>query len=101
MKLGSHISLSLFLLVLSCVTSLGQESRTEGTLQLSAEASVYFNQGVEQQKARKYNEAIESYQKAIKAQPNYVPSHVNLGISYAQLNRFEESITAFRQALKL
>jgi tetratricopeptide (TPR) repeat protein len=44
---------------------------------------------------------IETYQAVVKATPNSAEAYCNLGWGYYGLRKYEESITAFRQALTL
>lgn len=47
------------------------------------------------------SDAILSYQRALKINPNYAEAHNNLGIAHKSLGRVEEAISAYRQAIKI
>lgn len=54
----------------------------------------YFNEG-------RYEEAIASYQRAIKLYPRYEEAYLGLGDAYKELKRYEEAVGAYKQAIKL
>ena len=47
------------------------------------------------------DEAIEHYQEIVRIRPDLIKAHYNLGTLYKSQHRIEESIGAFRQALRL
>lgn len=52
-------------------------------------------------RAKRYEEAIVEFRKAVDADPSKPAGHVNLGVTYSNLGRFEEAITQFNEAVKL
>lgn len=52
------------------------------------------------QKQRKYDEAIDAYQRAIAARPNQLEVYQNLANLYRAQNRFNDAITILRRALQ-
>ena len=48
-----------------------------------------------------YNESIRLLQKALAAEPRFVPAHVHLGRAYEQKQMFGDAIAEFKQALQL
>jgi tetratricopeptide (TPR) repeat protein len=65
---------------------------------------VHFNIGDALYKKRKYEEALESYRKAIQNSDDVqlqAQSYYNLGNTLYRLNKWPESILAYQQALKL
>jgi tetratricopeptide (TPR) repeat protein len=51
--------------------------------------------------ARRYDEAIESFQKAIEADPKEVGARVNLAAALGQLKKYREAIAQLETAIKL
>ena len=49
----------------------------------------------------KKEEAIESYRKAIKIDPNYVDAYNNLGNALDGIGKKEEAIESYRKAIKI
>lgn len=65
---------------------------------------VHFNIGDALYKKRKYEEALEAYQKAVQKSDDVqlqAQSYYNLGNTLYRLNKWPESILAYQQALKL
>jgi tetratricopeptide (TPR) repeat protein len=65
---------------------------------------VHFNIGDALYKKRKYEEALEAYQKAIQKSDDVqlqAQSYYNLGNTLYRLNKWPESLLAYQQALKL
>src|SRR5574341_1079066 len=65
---------------------------------------VHFNIGDALYKKRKYEEALEAYQKAVQKSGNIqlqAQSYYNMGNTLFRLNKWPESVLAYQQALKL
>ena len=60
-----------------------------------------FTIGQSLKKQGKYEEAAAHFQKAIKADPNYLPARNNLGSTFQEQGRLEEAITCYQNALKI
>lgn len=61
----------------------------------------YFNLGNAYQALGKMNEAVDSFNRALALNPNYVAALNNLGIALQHQGKMEASINTFQQALKL
>ncbi|MFQ5936762.1 MAG: tetratricopeptide repeat protein [Acidiferrobacterales bacterium] len=63
----------------------------------------YYNQGVEAQKQKDYDRAIELYEKALKIQPDFPDALNNLGFSLRSIamQYMDEAMRAYEKALKL
>ena len=57
-----------------------------------------FEKGVTLTQDKKWNEAIEQFQAVLKLDPHHVPSLVNLGISYYEINKKGFSLAYFKKA---
>ncbi len=51
--------------------------------------------------SRRYDEAIEQYQKTLDLDPNFLMAHRELGLVYAQKSMFPEAIAELERALSL
>lgn len=60
----------------------------------NAEGDDYFDDG-------EYEEAIESYQQAIRLKPNYAEAYSSLGDAEFSLRRYQQAIEAYKQAARL
>ena len=59
-------------------------------------------EGKEPEEARKkYEKAIECYDKALEINPNYAEAWNNKGVALSKLRRYEEAIECFNRALKI
>ncbi|WP_455392776.1 tetratricopeptide repeat protein [[Eubacterium] cellulosolvens] len=63
--------------------------------------SAWNNKGVILTKMGKYNEAIESFDKALRINPGVSNIWLNRGIALVKLNEFEEALDCFDRALQL
>jgi tetratricopeptide (TPR) repeat protein len=59
------------------------------------------SEGVKSFKAKKYDEAIKSFEVDIKENPNNVAAYFNLGLSYNAQKEFGKAIWAFEKVLKI
>lgn len=70
--------------------------------QLSAQTSAdFFNSGVSFLKEKKYNEALDAFQKSIRLDNKNAAAHANLGSVLMQLKRPGEAVAPYREAIKL
>lgn len=51
--------------------------------------------------ARRYEEAIKHYQRALELNPRLARGHVAMGMAYVQLGKYEEAIAEIKQAISL
>lgn len=64
-------------------------------------AAEYIAQGTKLHAAKKYNEAIRQYEKAIEADPTMADAHYNLGLTRYELKQYREAAQSCSEALKL
>ncbi len=65
------------------------------------DADVLSKQGTALLNAQRFAEALESYEQALKLQPNHVPTIFNHGAALANLQRFDEALASFEYALTI
>ncbi|MBT4485778.1 MAG: tetratricopeptide repeat protein [Candidatus Latescibacteria bacterium] len=63
-------------------------------------ARPYSSLGFAYDRAGKYNEAIQSYRKALSINPDYSRAYYNLGNTLSRLGRVEEAIASYREAIR-
>ncbi len=81
-------------------TTAGNAARTPKQTQLEA-AAQYIAAGSKLHTAKKYNQAIDQYEKAIQADPTQKEAYYNMGLSYYSLKKYPEAIRAYVDALTL
>ena len=52
-------------------------------------------------RAKKYDEAIQAYKKALEMNPHYGQPYSNMGLIYYHLGRFDSAILLFKKSLSL
>jgi len=65
------------------------------------DALQHFKRGVMFSSKGRYNEAIAEFKKAIKIEPRYVRSYLNIGLIYKEQNILDQAEKYFRQALSV
>lgn len=64
-------------------------------------ATSFYKQGVGYTKSRQFEKAMELFQQAISANPDYAEAYHELGYALFRLNRYEEAIVACQNAINL
>lgn len=64
-------------------------------------ASYYYTLAKAYEEYKKYNKAIENYKLAINSDLNYIPAYGNLGLLYAELGEYRDSINIFEKYITL
>jgi tetratricopeptide (TPR) repeat protein len=59
-------------------------------------AEAHNNLGLLYSEQKRYDRAIQEYQKAIEINPNYAEAHYNLGVLYYAQNDYKNSLHHFR-----
>jgi len=67
----------------------------------SLDAFAWCNNGYILDYWKKYEEAIDAYDEAIKLDPNYVKAWNNKGVSLGKLGQFDEGMRCFDEAIKI
>ncbi len=73
----------------------GEEGEEKG------EAEVWFDRGVEQFETGDFEQAIESFDKAVEFKPDYHEAWLDRGVALFQLERFEEAIASYDKAVEI
>ncbi len=60
-----------------------------------------YELAVQASELKKYEEAVELWQKVIHLDPNEPPAYFNLGFAYLELGKYEESVMASKKAVEL
>jgi tetratricopeptide (TPR) repeat protein len=60
-----------------------------------------FSSGLQFQSAKRYNQAIEAYEKALEQDPAFFEAHYNVGLCYAALGKYEKSLGPYETALAI
>lgn len=60
----------------------------------------YFNMGWAYYNKGDYPKALESFKKAVEANPNYSMAYYDMGLTYEKLNKVKDSIDAYRKAVE-
>ena len=63
----------------------------------SSIAQKYFNEAEKFKDNRVYEKAVESYKKAIKADPFFVSAHYNLAVSYIHIKQLDNAVACFHR----
>lgn len=61
----------------------------------------YLALGAQQMKAKRYEEAVESFQQAVKLEPSSPQAHHNLGVAYVKVGRDREALEELRLFYRL
>lgn len=64
-------------------------------------ACIHNNLGIACDKIRKYEEAVEELQEALRLEPGYIEAHNNLAVTFEKTGRIEEAIKELQHALML
>ena len=62
---------------------------------------MHFKRAQKLQEAGRYQAASESYEKVVKAAPEYAEAWSNLGYTYRKQGHFEKAIEAYQEAIRL
>ena len=68
---------------------------------LPDESNAWYNFGATLYRARKLDQAIAAYERAIELDPKYTPPHNGLGNAYRELGRDKDAIAAYGRAIEL
>lgn len=63
-------------------------------------ARIHNNLGISYYNVRRYTEAVEAFQRAIRLKPDYPDACNNLGLAYKALASYPEAIEAFQKAIR-
>ena len=65
------------------------------------DSSIYYNLGIVYEKLKKFNNAKESYLKAIEFAPEEIDATYNLGLVYIELKEYNKAIDCFDKVLEV
>ena len=79
-----------------------QEEVQEGSLSPSElEAIRQLDKGTSSMLSKKYDEAIEFFEKARELNPELTEAYYNLGITYVELKKYKDSVKVLTRAIQL
>ncbi len=67
----------------------------------ATEAKLYADRGVAFRKLKKFNLALEDYQRALELAPNFFQAYVYKGNLFKELGQFDQSVENYEQAISL
>ena len=67
--------------------------------EVSNEAKIYYNQGVDFYRSGQYTQAINSFRRAISIDSNYIDAYYNLGVILQQMKDDAEALSVFKQII--
>lgn len=73
----------------------------KNSLALNEDVHVYNRLGIALRRKKKYKEAIETYKKAIKVEPDNEVVHYNLGRAFLEAKQMEAALISFKKAIKI
>ncbi len=96
-------AIGLFILLLLAGPLYAQETKEEGRnpSPREIEAAKEHAKGTEQMLAKKYKEAIVFFRRAIDLNPDFAEAYYNLGVSYEELGKHDDSIETLNKAIQL
>ena len=66
---------------------------------VSTEAKLQYNQGLDYYRLGQYEQAVNSFKNAISIEPNYIDAYYNLGVVLQQTNKNAEALGIFKQII--
>lgn len=91
MKLSKKILLSLIIFISAVNISFAAEISTEAKLQ--------YNKGVDMYRVGRYEEAIDAFEKAVELDPDYIDAYYNLGSILEFIKQDDAALTVFKQII--
>ncbi len=87
------------LIALLVTLSLGTCSYAAALYDISNEAKLDYNQGVDLYKAGQYERSLAAFKRAVSADPNYTDAYYNMGLILEYLHKDEEALSVFKQIM--
>ena len=66
---------------------------------VTTEAKLYYNQGVDHYKVGLYDKSMAAFRKAIELDPNYTDAYFNLGSILEYLQQYDAALSTFKQII--
>ena len=89
----------LTILCLTAFTGLAAFAEPEKFFDISNEAKLEYNQGVDFYKTGAYDRSMASFRRAIELDPNYIDAYYNLGSILEYLKQDEAALAVFKQII--
>lgn len=82
-----------------CATLLLVGASVPAFADLTTDAKIEYNRGIEYYKTGSYEQAAEAFKKATELDPNYIDAYFNLGSLLEYLKQDDEALNAFKQII--
>ncbi len=92
---------SIILLLFPCGVYSEEELKKDGLSPSEMEAVRQLKEGTSTMLLKKYEEAVECFEKAIELNSELTEAHYNLAISYVELEKYKKSVKALNRVLQL
>ena len=102
-KFNSNDAQLIYLLGLSSINLqkfLDAEKYFEKLISIKKTPEIYYTYGNIQKKIKKYNDAVISFENAIKLKPNFSEAYNNLGNTKKIINKRDEAIVCYQKAIE-
>lgn len=77
------------------------EKQAKKSFSDNAKAKIFYTKGQDYFNKEKYNEAIESFNKALQEDPDFAFAWDNLGLSYRKLENYDKAMECYEKSLEL
>lgn len=88
-----------FLIMLICLSGLAVYAEPAKLSDVSNEAKLEYNQGVDYYKIGAYDRSMAAFRRAIELDPNYIDAYYNLGSILEYLKQDEAALAVFKQII--
>ena len=91
----------ILIMFLTAFTGLAAYAEPEKLFDVSNEAKLEYNRGVDFYKTGAYDRSMASFRRAIELDPNYIDAYYNLGSILEYLKQDEAALAVFKQIIGL
>jgi tetratricopeptide (TPR) repeat protein len=100
-KVSGAIGLAVLLLLVGPAYAQDTKGEVRNPSPREMEAVKEHSKGTEQMLAKKYEEAIVFFRRAIDLNPDFAEAYYNLGVAYEELGKHEDSVETLKKAIRL
>ena len=101
--MGKYTVVTSFVILLLCSTIVYAEEDVQsgGPTPAELEAMRQLQKGTSSMRSKKYEEAIECFEKAVELKPEFTEAYYNIGISYIELGKHKDSAKVLKRVIQL